>query len=85
MTYELLSVGTSAAPVVVESNELGAREAIRVHERAKGGTDLDLLRGGDLAGRVCWVGVLGLVLNTDLKIKIGEMRARVKRLETRTA
>ena len=62
MTYDLNRVSARAVPVVVERDDLRARESVRVHHAPEHSADLSLLRGSELRRWVRRVAVLGLVL-----------------------
>lgn len=54
---------------MVVADDLCAGEAVVVHERAQRLRDLCLLRGGEHAGRIRWVVVLGLILEPYLSTR----------------
>ena len=62
IAHQLNSIGTSAVPVVIKANDLGAPKTVVVEKSAKSQTNLRFLRCRYLACRVRRIGVLGLVL-----------------------
>lgn len=69
ITHQLNSIGTSAVPVVIKANDLGAPKTVVVEESTKSQANLGFLGCGDLT---CWVRrvrILGFILVTRLSKK----------------